>query len=128
MTTASSKVKGSLFGGAIGDALGDAPSVEDTSGQEPTIEVTASEELPLLPGRHQFQLVVEDDAGNRSDPDLVEVVVRDTLKPTAVLEAPKTVQPGQTFSLDGRRAVSEGDGQIATAQSHCVGHLRQPVR
>ena len=80
--------------------------------QEPTIEVTANAELPLLPGRHQFQLVVEDDAGNRSDPDIVDVIVRDTVRPTAVLEAPKTVQPGQTFTLDGRRSSDVAPGRV----------------
>ena len=77
-----------------------------------TIEVTANADLPLRPGRHQFQLVVEDDAGNRSDPDIVEVVVRDTIKPTAVLEAPKLLQPGQTFNLDGRRSSDVAPGQL----------------
>ena len=38
---------------------------------EPRLQVT--EALP--PGRHQFQLVVTDDAGNQSDPALIEVIV-----------------------------------------------------
>jgi len=38
---------------------------------EPRLQVTEA----LAPGRHRFQLVVTDDAGNQSDPALIEVVV-----------------------------------------------------
>lgn len=79
---------------------------------EPSVEVTVSEELPLKPGRHRFQLVVEDDAGNVSLPDIVDVVVQDTIRPTAVLEAPKLAQPGQNFLLDGRRSSDVQPGKI----------------
>jgi hypothetical protein len=37
----------------------------------PTVEVDGG----LPPGRHRFELVVEDEAGNRSDPSTVDVVV-----------------------------------------------------
>lgn len=84
--------------------------------EEPVVEVTVSAELPLKPGRHQFQLVVEDDAGNVSLPDVVDVVVRDTIRPTAVLEAPKSVQPGQSFMLDGRRSSDVAPGKVVKYQ------------
>jgi len=80
--------------------------------EKPTVEVTVSEEFQLSPGRHTFQLVVEDDSGNRSDPDLVEIVVKDTQKPTAVLRMPKLVQPGQSFVLDGRQSSDVAPGQL----------------
>ena len=80
--------------------------------EEPVVEVTVSAELPLKPGRHRFQLIVEDDAGNVSLPDVVDVIVRDTIRPTAVLEAPKSVQPGQSFMLDGRRSSDVPPGKV----------------
>ena len=80
--------------------------------EEPVVEVIASEELPLKPGRHRLQLIVEDDSGNVSLPDIVDLIVRDTIRPTAVLEAPKSVQPGQNFMLDGRRSSDVPPGKI----------------
>ncbi len=80
--------------------------------EEPVVEVISSEELLLKPGRHRLQLVVEDDSGNVSLPDIVDVIVRDTIRPTAVLEAPKSVQPGQSFMLDGRRSSDVPPGKI----------------
>ena len=52
---------------------------------DPVVEVTVTPASPLTAGRHQFQLVVVDDSGNASTPSVVEVIVRDTQKPTAVL-------------------------------------------
>ena len=80
---------------------------------EPSIEVTVDRAHPLAPGRHQFQLVVVDDSGNQSAPDVVEVIVRDTTKPTAVLDAPKTVETGQSFALQGNRSSDVPPGRIA---------------
>ena len=40
---------------------------------EPAIEVTVDPAAPLSVGRHTFQLVVVDDAGNESQPDSVDV-------------------------------------------------------
>jgi hypothetical protein len=77
------------------------------------IEVTQNPEKPTLaPGRHSFQLIVEDDAGNLSLPDVVEVIVRDTILPTAVLDAPKLVQPGQSFFLNGKRSSDVAPGRL----------------
>lgn len=86
---------------------------EPITTEEPAIEVTVNAEQPLLaPGRHSFQLIVSDDAGNLSLPDVVEVIVRDTVRPTAVLEAPKQVQPGQSFFLSGKRSSDVAPGRV----------------
>ena len=87
------------------------PGVPVTT-EKPTVEVTVDLEAPLPVGRHKFQLVVEDDAGNRSLPDVVEIIVRDTLNPTAVLEAPSQVQPGQSFTLDGHKSTDVPPGKV----------------
>jgi len=64
------------------------PVVTDT----PEVEVTVAANAPLPAGRHRFQLVVEDDSGNISAPSITEVIVRDTQKPTAVLDAPRLLE------------------------------------
>ena len=53
---------------------------------DPTIavDVTPADSLPL--GANRFQLVVVDSAGNELAPTVLDVVVRDTAKPTAVLD------------------------------------------
>ena len=53
---------------------------------ENVIEVTSTPDKPLPIGVHRFQLVVKDDAGNLSQPALIEVVVRDSQVPTAVID------------------------------------------
>jgi hypothetical protein len=49
---------------------------------DPTIQV----EPTLAIGKHVFQLIVEDAAGNQSAPTSLEVIVLDKTAPTAVLE------------------------------------------
>lgn len=78
-----------------------------------TIEVTLTPTAPLAKGLHHFQLVVEDDDGNQSDPVSVPVEVKDTQKPKAVLTAPAQVQPGQSFTLDGSQSTDVLPGTIA---------------
>ena len=80
------------------------PVVTDT----PEVEVTVAANAPLPAGRHRFQLVVQDDSGNSSDPSVTEVIVRDTQKPTAVLDAPREVELGRSFQLSGRRSSDIG--------------------
>lgn len=80
--------------------------------RDPQIEVTSGN-APLPIGRLRFQLVVVDDAGNESLPSTVEVIVADTARPTAVLDAPEKVGFGESFKLSGERSVDIG-GQIAT--------------
>ncbi len=80
---------------------------------EPDVEVTVNPQTPLPVGRNRFQLVVVDDSGNISEPDVVEVIVKDTSKPTAVLQAPREVNVGQSFQLSGRQSFDVG-GKIVS--------------
>jgi hypothetical protein len=79
---------------------------------EPRIEVTIDPANPLRPGTYRFQLVVVDDSGNESDPAFVNVVVRDTQRPTAVIDAPEAVEVGQTFEMTATRSFDAPGGQI----------------
>jgi hypothetical protein len=53
---------------------------------------------------------VTDEAGNVSTPAVVEVVIRDLQKPTAVLDAPRQVETGQSFQLSGSRSTDIAPG------------------
>ena len=75
---------------------------------EPEIEVTVNLQAPLPVGRQRFQLVVVDNGGNVSEPDVAEVIVKDTSRPTAVFQAPREVHFGQSFSLSGRQSSDIG--------------------
>lgn len=77
-----------------------------------SIEVTVDPNNPLPVGRHRFQLMVADDSGNNSLPDTVEVIVKDSTNPTAVLSAPPQVEFGATFQLDGRRSSDVIPGKV----------------
>jgi hypothetical protein len=55
---------------------------------------------------------VSDDAGNVSAPAAVEVIVRDWQKPTAVLDASRQVEAGQSFQLSGSRSTDIAPGRI----------------
>lgn len=79
---------------------------------EPTVKVEITPENPLPVGRHIFQLVVEDDAGNRSQPARAEVIVRDLMRPTAVLDAPSVVAFGKPFELSGQRSSDPPPGKV----------------
>jgi len=79
---------------------------------QPVVEVSISANKPLPIGRHRFRLVVVDDAGNRSAADEVEVIVADRSAPTAVLNAPKVVDFGQRFNLDGSKSLDVGGGKV----------------
>jgi hypothetical protein len=76
------------------------------------LEVTVKPDSPLSVGRHVFQLVVEDDSGNQSQPDQVTVIVRDSQAPTAVIGAPAQVEFGQSFKLDGRQSSDIPPGKV----------------
>ncbi|MBC7823499.1 MAG: hypothetical protein H7126_06415 [Candidatus Parcubacteria bacterium] len=67
---------------------------------------------PLSNGVHRFQLVVVDDSGNESDPAIVEVIVRDTQRPTAVIDAPPNTETGQSFKLSGERSSDVAPGKV----------------
>jgi hypothetical protein len=77
------------------------------------IEVTISPNAPLLVGVTRFQLVVIDDAGNASDPAITEVIIRDTERPTAVLDiVPQQVEAGKSFALVGDRSSDVAPGKV----------------
>lgn len=78
----------------------------------PTVEVTVDAQTPLPIGKHKFQLVVVDESGNQSLPDTVELVVRDSINPTAILRAPSQVEFGRSFILDGRASSDVPPGKV----------------
>jgi hypothetical protein len=84
----------------------------ETDDNTPFVQVDVDPQVPLAKGIHVFQLVVIDDDGLHSDPASVEVVVMDDRKPTAVLDAPKTVKLGQSFTLVGKSSVDQPPGKI----------------
>ena len=79
---------------------------------QPTIEVSVNADSPLPVGVHTFQLIVTDDSGNASQPALIEIVVRDTLAPTAVIDGPRQVEVGNAFELSGKRSSDIPPGRI----------------
>lgn len=91
---------------------------------EPLLEVLASRDTPLKPGKHVFQLVVTDDSGNDSSPAAVTIIVVDEQRPTAVIDTlrrdgtrnpePEVSMPfGTAFTLTGDRSTDVG-GQVQT--------------
>lgn len=84
----------------------------DVVTNQPNIEVTLSPGKPLPLGRHQFRLIVVDDAGNKSIGDVTEVLVADLDNPTAVLSAPTVVGFGRSFVLDGSKSFDVGGGTV----------------
>lgn len=85
----------------------------DVATAEPTVEVTINADRPLPLGRQRFRLIVVDDAGNRSAPDEVVVIIADQDAPTAILRAPQIVGFGRSFNLDGSASFDVGGGRIA---------------
>ena len=80
--------------------------------EDPSISVDVDPANPLPAGRHTFELIVVDEAGNASDPSTVEVIIRDSQKPTAVLDAPQQVEFGQSFALSGKRSSDVPPGKV----------------
>src|SRR5437763_420855 len=75
--------------------------------------IAAAGAAPLPAGTHHFQLIVVDEAGNKSAPVTAAVIIKDTVLPTAVLTiAPTQVQPGQTFRLDGSHSSDVAPGTV----------------
>lgn len=87
----------------------------------PLVKVDIDLANPLPPGRHHFSLVVVDDAGNQSQADTIEVIVRDDSAPTAVLDVvdangsrvAAVVGAGKSFGLSGARSYDLAPGKIA---------------
>lgn len=82
------------------------------SGPSPVIDVTVDPANPLAVGAHRFQLVVVDEAGNQSLPATVDVTVKDSTNPTAILTAPVTVEFGKSFTLDGHLSSDVAPGKV----------------
>jgi hypothetical protein len=74
----------------------------------PVVEVTVTADRPLPIGRQRFQLIVTDDSGNTSRPDVVEIIVADQDAPTAILTAPTTTAFGRSFNMSGERSTDIG--------------------
>ncbi len=85
----------------------------DVTTPAPTVEVTITPDRPMPLGRQRFRLIVVDDAGNRSAPDEVVVIIADQDAPTAVLRAPRIVGFARSFNLDGSASFDVGGGRIA---------------
>ena len=87
---------------------------------DPMVTVDISPDRPLSPGKHTFRLVVVDDAGNESAPKDVDIIVRDTEKPTAVLDmvnndgavVAATAELGKPFILSAARSSDPPPGKI----------------
>ncbi|MDT8760249.1 hypothetical protein MZO42_16230 [Sphingomonas psychrotolerans] len=76
-----------------------------------SVDVTAANPIPV--GKHTFILTVVDDSGNESDKVAIDVIVRDTDRPTAVLDlvdksgniiTTPVVSPGASFILSAARS------------------------
>lgn len=80
--------------------------------ETPTVTVEIDPTNPLPVGRHIFELVAVDDSGNNSAPATVEVIVRDSTAPTAVIDGPGTVEAGKPFDLSGARSTDVPPGKI----------------
>ena len=88
--------------------------------KDPVVHVDVAATAPLPVGANRFRLIVVDDAGNESDPSFLDVVVRDTQKPTAVLDVVdvngKRIDPlvpaGQSFTLSGARSSDLAPGKV----------------
>jgi hypothetical protein len=81
---------------------------------QPTIIIENDPANPLPPGAHIFQLVVTDDSGNQSAPAQKKVVVRDTQRPTAVIDGPSQVEAGVAFELSGAQSSDVPPGRIVS--------------
>jgi hypothetical protein len=84
----------------------DGGSVLETDVPSFTFQVDAANPLPL--GVHTVSLVVVDDSGNVSQPDVKQFVVADSIAPTAVITAPATIVAGQLLAVSGADSIDVG--------------------
>lgn len=80
---------------------------------QPTIVVEVDPQRPLQRGRHRFRLEVVDDSGNVSAPDVLDLIVADRERPTAVLNGPSIADIGKPFEITGIKSFDIG-GVIKT--------------
>lgn len=76
--------------------------------KEPNIAVEMDPNNPLPVGKHRFQLIVVDDAGNESLPVELVVTVADDQRPTAVIDGPSRVSFKEPFRLLGEKSFDIG--------------------
>lgn len=93
---------------------------------DPKVTVDVSPEAPLPIGPVRFQLVVFDEDNNASEPAFLEVLIRDTKAPTAVLDGPKAVELGDSFELSAERSSDIKPGKIKSYQWTMVPILERP--
>ena len=89
---------------------GDGGSQLDSSIETTTSSLEVTDVIAL--GTHQFQLIVEDQAGNQSSPSLIDVTIHDTTQPNAVFDIPGVVEAGSDLLLDGNASSDVGAGVI----------------
>ncbi len=84
--------------------------------EDAVLDIIMNREAPLRPGQHVFQLVVTDDSGNASAPAEVEIIIRDSQAPTAVLDVipSRTLEFGADIALSGERSSDVAPGQIVS--------------
>lgn len=88
--------------------------------KDPVVTVEVNEREPFPAGPLRFRLVVVDEAGNESDPSFLDVIVRDSEKPTAVIDVVnaegKVLEPvvsvGASFILSGSRSSDVPPGKV----------------
>ncbi|MDB5706046.1 MAG: hypothetical protein JWN66_3162 [Sphingomonas bacterium] len=88
--------------------------------KEPVVSVDVTPAAPLSVGVHTFILTVVDDSNNESDKVKIDVIVKDTDRPTAVLDVvdkngkiiDAVVAPGASFILSAARSKDTDPGKI----------------
>jgi len=88
--------------------------------KDPLVSVDVKQASPMPAGRYRFSLVVVDDADNESDPAFIDVIIRDTQRPTAVLDLVNAdrvpidpvVPVGSSFLLSGARSSDVPPGKV----------------
>lgn len=92
--------------------------------KDPLISVDIKQADPMPAGRYQFKLVVIDDGDNESDPAFLDVIIRDTQRPTAVLDMvdgngariKPLVSVGASFLLSGAQSSDVPPGKVKSYQ------------
>lgn len=88
--------------------------------KDPLVSVDVKADSPMPAGKYRFQLIVIDDGDNESDPAVLDVIIRDTDKPTAVLDMVNAdgaridpvVSVGASFRLSGARSSDVPPGKV----------------
>jgi hypothetical protein len=95
----------------------------------PTVQVTPAPGQPLPLGKHRFQLIVEDEAGNQSQPAFLDVIVRDPVAPTAIIQLVGGVDPAfnTPFELDASLSTDAGGGTVVKYHWTLVATPAKPV-